>query len=105
MQLQNIQLQHTQPILHCVCEEILFQAANIKFFFHYTKDKRRVDVLLNATTRRDLSGGVVGMIGVGQDITERNIAEREKTRVAKELQSFIDTANAPIFGRSRHLVL
>ena len=39
------------------------------------------------------------------DITERNIAEREKTRVAKELQTFIDTANAPIFGRSRHLVL
>jgi hypothetical protein len=39
------------------------------------------------------------------DMTERNIAEREKTRVAKELQSFIDTANAPIFGRSRHLVL
>ena len=39
------------------------------------------------------------------DITERNIAEREKTRVANELQSFIDTANAPIFGRSRHLLL
>ena len=38
------------------------------------------------------------MIGVGQDITERNISEKEKTRVAKELQSFIDTANAPIFG-------
>ena len=33
------------------------------------------------------------------DITERNIAEREKKRVAKELQSFIDTANAPIFGQ------
>jgi PAS domain S-box-containing protein len=80
------------------------ETANFEFAL-YTKDKRRVDVLLNATTRRDLSGGVVGMIGVGQDITERNIAEREKTRVAKELQSFIDTANAPIFGRSRHLLL
>jgi hypothetical protein len=34
------------------------------------------------------------------DITERNIAEREKKRVAKELQSFIDTANAPIFGQA-----
>jgi PAS domain S-box-containing protein len=74
------------------------ETANFEFAL-YTKDKRRVDVLLNATTRRDLSGGVVGMIGVGQDITERNIAEREKTRVAKELQSFIDTANAPIFGQ------
>jgi hypothetical protein len=53
--------------------------------------------------RRDLSGGVVGVVGVGQDITERNI-ERKK-RVARELQSFIDTANAPIFGQSRHLLL
>ncbi len=74
------------------------ETANFEFAL-YTKDKRRVDVLLNATTRWDLSGGVVGVVGVGQDITERNIAEREKTRVAKELQSFIDTANAPIFGQ------
>jgi len=55
-------------------------------------------VLLNATTRRDVSGNVVGVIGVGQDITERKQAEQEKTRVAQELQTFIDTANAPIFG-------
>jgi len=64
----------------------------------YTKDKRRVDVLLNATTRRDVSGNVVGMLGVGQDITERKTAEAEQSRVAQELQTFIDTANAPIFG-------
>jgi len=73
------------------------EAANFEFPL-YTKDKRRVDVLLNATTRRDVSGRVVGVIGVGQDITERKYAEEEKARVAKELQTFIDTANAPIFG-------
>ncbi len=55
-------------------------------------------MLLNATTRRDVSGNVVGVIGVGQDITERKQVEVEKTRVAQELQTFIDTANAPIFG-------
>jgi signal transduction histidine kinase len=44
------------------------ETANFEFAL-YTKDKRRVDMLLNATTRRDLRGGVVGMIGVGQDIT------------------------------------
>ena len=44
------------------------ETANLEFAL-YTKDKRRVDVQLNATTRRDSSGGVVGMIGVGQDIT------------------------------------
>jgi PAS domain S-box-containing protein len=38
------------------------------------------------------------VIGVGQDITERKQVEVEKTRVAQELQTFIDTANAPIFG-------
>ena len=32
----------------------------------YTKDMCRVDVLLNATTRRDVNGMVVGVLGVGQ---------------------------------------
>jgi PAS domain S-box-containing protein len=73
------------------------EAANFEFPL-FTKDQKRVDVLLNATTRRDVSGNVVGVIGVGQDVTERKVAELEMTRVAKELQTFIDTANAPIFG-------
>ena len=73
------------------------ETANFEFPL-YTKDRQRVEVLLNATTRRDVSGAVVGMIGVGQDITERKQVEVEKTRVAQELQTFIDTANAPIFG-------
>ncbi len=73
------------------------ETANFEFPL-YTKDKRRVEVLLNATTRRDVTGNVVGVLGVGQDITERKQVEVEKTRVAQELQTFIDTANAPIFG-------
>ena len=73
------------------------ETANFEFPL-YTKDRQRVEVLLNATTRRDVGGAVVGMIGVGQDITERKQVEVEKTRVAQELQTFIDTANAPIFG-------
>jgi len=40
----------------------------------------------------------VGVLGVGQDITERKKVEIEKANVAQELQTFIDTANAPIFG-------
>ena len=73
------------------------ETANFEFPL-YTKDRRRVEVLLNATTRRDVDGGVIGVIGVGQDITERKQVEIEKTRVAQELQTFIDTANVPIFG-------
>ena len=73
------------------------ETANFEFPL-YTKDRQRVEVLLNATTRRDVSGAGVGMIGVGQDITERKQVEVEKAQVAQELQTFIDTANAPIFG-------
>jgi PAS domain S-box-containing protein len=73
------------------------ETANFEFPL-YTKDQRRVEVLLNATTRRDVSGNVVGVLGVGQDITERKQVEVEKARVAQELRTFIDTANAPIFG-------
>ena len=73
------------------------EKANFEFPL-FTKDQRRVEVLLNATTRKDVNGSVVGVIGVGQDITKRKEAELEMTRVAQELQTFIDTANAPIFG-------
>ncbi len=64
----------------------------------FTKDQRRVEMLLNVTPRTDISGGVIGMLGVGQDITERKKVEVEKMSLAQELQTFIDTANAPIFG-------
>ena len=48
-------------------------------------------MLLNATTRRDEQGSIIGVVGIGQDITGRLAQEREYTRL-------IDTANAPIFG-------
>ncbi len=68
------------------CED----AANFEFPL-YTKDQRRVKVLLKPV------GYVVGVIGVGRDVTERKQTEVEMTQVAKELQTFIDTTNAPIF--------
>jgi len=55
-------------------------------------------VLLNSTTRRDANGEIVGVVGVGQDITEQNRVRREHERVANDLTQLIDTANAPIFG-------
>jgi PAS domain S-box-containing protein len=36
----------------------------------FTQSGDRVDVLLNSTTRRDAAGEIVGVVGVGQDITE-----------------------------------
>ncbi len=46
-----------------------YETANYEFPL-YTKTSQRVDVLLNATTRRDVNGLITGVIGVGQDITE-----------------------------------
>jgi PAS domain S-box-containing protein len=60
------------------------------------KDGKRI-VLLNFTTRKD-SDGIIDTIFVGQDITKRKHSEEEKIRLATELQTFIDVANAAIFG-------
>jgi PAS domain S-box-containing protein len=64
----------------------------------FTKDQRRLELILNITPRTDVSGDFVGMLCVGQDITMRRKVEVEKMSLAQELQTFIDTANAPIFG-------
>ena len=59
-----------------------------------TKDGARVQILLNATTRRDELNRVIGVVGIGQDITARIAQEQEYARL-------IETANAPIFGIDR----
>jgi hypothetical protein len=80
-----------------------------------TKEGSRIEILLNATARRNPTGEIIGewstdlsysdlccpartnsgsrpgVVGIGQDITGRIAQEREYTRL-------IDTANAPIFG-------
>jgi len=52
------------------------QTANFEFPL-YTKNNQRVLVLLNATTRRDSDGNITGVVGVGQDITDRKQIEEE----------------------------
>ena len=66
------------------------ETANFEFPL-VTKPGTRVQVLLNATTRRDEKNTVIGVVGIGQDITARIAQEQEYARL-------IDTANAPIFG-------
>jgi len=65
----------------------------------YTKDKRRVMVLLNATTRRDADGNIVGVVGVGQDITELsehrdNLEELVSIRTEDLNRALLDTEDA-----------
>ena len=73
------------------------ETANFEFPL-YTKDGRRVEVLLNAAARRNAAGLTVGVVGVGQDITEISRSQSEMQRIANDLTLLIDTANAPIFG-------
>ena len=47
------------------------ETANYEFPL-FTKDDKRVMVLLNSSTRRDSAGEIIGVLGVGQDITILN---------------------------------
>ncbi|KOO27022.1 hybrid signal transduction histidine [Chrysochromulina tobinii] len=73
------------------------ETANFEFPL-YTKSKERVEILLNAATRRDANNEIVGVVGVGQDITELNRGKAELGRVANDLKILIESANAPILG-------
>jgi PAS domain S-box-containing protein len=73
------------------------ETANYEFPL-FTKDGRRVMVLLNSSTRRNTDGKIVGVLGVGQDISQMDKLRTETEAVATELRQFIETANAPIFG-------
>ena len=77
------------------------ETANFEFKL-YTKSGERVEILLNAATRRDANGVIVGVVGVGQDITELNKGKAELGRVANDLKMLIESANAPIFGIDVH---
>jgi len=58
------------------------ETANFEFPL-FTKTGKRIDILLNSTTRRDSAGDIIGVIGIGQDITERKRIEVELIQAAK----------------------
>ena len=60
-------------------------------FVLMTRDKQPLQMLLNATPRYDAAGDVIGVIGIGQDVS-RELAQQQ------DLLRLIDTANAPIIG-------
>ena len=69
------------------------ETANYEFPL-YTKGGDRVQVLLNATTRRDAQGNIIGVVGVGQDITEldqaRAALESERALLARRVHERTD---------------
>jgi PAS domain-containing protein len=56
-----------------------------------TKSGYHMEMLLNATSQLDEQRNVIGVVGIGQDITNRLAQEREYLKL-------IDMANAPVFG-------
>ncbi len=58
------------------------ETANFEFPL-YAKGGKRVEILLNATPRRDVTGNIIGAIGIGQDITERKRVEAEINILAR----------------------
>jgi C4-dicarboxylate-specific signal transduction histidine kinase len=58
------------------------ESANYEFPL-YTKSGARVDVLLNSTSRRDSAGNIIGVIGVGQDITEHRKSQAQVIQASK----------------------
>ena len=91
----------------------------------FTKKGKGVILLFFASTRRDIAGKINGVLGRGQDITERVFQNKEREKradelalanielafqnkekdkraeelvIAEELKQFIQTANTPVFG-------
>ena len=60
---------------------------NFEFAIH-SKNSRRVELLLNAATRRGPSGAIVGVVGVGQDITEKKYIQEARVTLRFSLCTF-----------------
>ena len=59
-----------------------FDCQNFEFSI-ISKDGVRVELLLNAASRRNAAGDIVGVVGVGQDITEKKYIEKAQIDAAK----------------------
>jgi PAS domain S-box-containing protein len=66
------------------------ETSNLEFPL-YTKDNNLVMVLLNATTRRSVNGDIIGVVGVGQDITELDSYRTKMEKKVKERTFELDT--------------
>jgi PAS domain S-box-containing protein len=59
------------------------ETVNFEFSL-FSKYGSRVDIVTNSATRRDAAGKVIGVVGVGQDITELNQVRVEQEKERKE---------------------
>jgi len=69
----------------------------------FTKTGSRVDVLLNATTRRDVEGTIVGVIGIGQDVTDAKAAVEALLTERETLAERVDERTADLSAANAEL--
>ncbi len=69
----------------------------------YSKHGQRIMVLLNATTRRNTKGEIIGVVGVGQDITEIDNLRRDLSISNARWQSIIKNEELAITEVSLNL--
>ena len=67
----------------------------------FTKGGDRIMVLLNATTRRDADGNIVGVVGVGQDITELSVHRENLEGLVDDPHHRIRERRCPIRSMQR----
>ncbi|HIF51653.1 MAG TPA: PAS domain-containing sensor histidine kinase, partial [Thiotrichaceae bacterium] len=59
------------------------ETSNYEFPLHAKEGGARVDIMLNASSRRDAEGNIVGVFGVGQDFTELRAKESALNQAQK----------------------
>ena len=70
------------------------ETANFEFPL-FTKKGGRVLILLNASTRRDVDANIIGVMGVGQDITERVRIEKEVVKERNRFNTLFENSSIP----------
>jgi PAS domain S-box-containing protein len=64
------------------------ETANYEFSL-LSKSGKKIDILLNSTTRRNVTGEIVGVVGVGKDITELNRIQHEQEVERKQAAAIL----------------
>ena len=68
-----------------------------------TTDNKMIELLINSTSRKDFNGNIIGVIGIGQDLTLFREANKFKENSLVEYEQLVEGANAPIVGVDEYL--
>ncbi|MCH8328749.1 MAG: PAS domain-containing protein, partial [Candidatus Marinimicrobia bacterium] len=78
------------------------ETTNVEFSLHH-QDGQLIRLLLSATTRRDIDGNIVGVLGIGQDITELDKYRASLEQMVEEKHDFPAEIRTPLVKRALEL--